>query len=125
MVKIQKINPFLWFDGQAEEASNFYVSVFKNSKILSTTRLPEGSAKNNVIVSFELEGQKFIALDGGPMFKFSPAISFVVNCESQEELDHFWEKLSEGAEKTNAAGLTTSLGCPGRLSPHPPQANAG
>src|SRR6185503_5440197 len=93
----QKIAPFLWFDTQAEEAAKFYTSIFKDSKILATTRYgdsgpgPKGSV---MTVAFELAGQKFTALNGGPVFKFTEAISFVVNCENQEEIDHFWEKLS-------------------------------
>src|SRR5579862_2264626 len=97
----QKITPFLWFDGQAEEAARFYTSIFENSKIVSVTRYgeagpgPEGTAMS---VVFELEGQTFSALNGGPQFKFTPAISFFVNCETQEEADMFWEKLSEDGE---------------------------
>ena len=96
---MQKITPFLWFDGQAEEAAKFYVSVFKNSKITGVTHysdeLPE---RKGVVmtVGFELNGQKFTALNGGPMFKFNESISFVVNCETQEEIDYYWNKLSFG-----------------------------
>jgi predicted 3-demethylubiquinone-9 3-methyltransferase (glyoxalase superfamily) len=96
---VQKITPFLWFDGKAEEAANFYVAIFKNSKIGKVNRYgdhgpgPKGSV---MIATFQIDGEDFIALNGGPQFKFSPAISFVVNCETQAEVDHFWEKLSEG-----------------------------
>jgi predicted 3-demethylubiquinone-9 3-methyltransferase (glyoxalase superfamily) len=95
-----KITPFLWFDGNAEEAMNFYVSIFKNSKIVSINRYAEGPMKEKVLTGvFELDGQRFMALDGGPDFKFTEAISFFVNCESQEEVDDYWEKLSEGGDE--------------------------
>src|SRR5881392_684543 len=103
----QKITPFLWFDDKAEEAAKFYTSTFKNSKIGKTTRYDEEAgeatgrpAGSVMTVEFELEGQQFVGLNGGPMFKFSEAISFVVNCETQEEVDYFWEKLSGGGEKS-------------------------
>jgi predicted 3-demethylubiquinone-9 3-methyltransferase (glyoxalase superfamily) len=99
---VQKIIPFLWFDDQAEEAATFYVSLFKNSKVNSVARYgdagpgPKGSA---MTVTFELAGQKFIALNGGPLFKFNEAVSFLINCETQEEVDDLWKKLSaEGTE---------------------------
>src|SRR4029077_13980695 len=100
---MQKIAPFLWFDGKAEEAMNFYISIFKDSKIVSVTRYgearprPEGSAMTAQIV---LNGQEFVALNGGPQFTFTEAISFVVNCETQQEVDELWEKLSEGGNKS-------------------------
>ncbi|WP_103670241.1 VOC family protein [Pseudanabaena sp. BC1403] len=103
---MQKITPFLWFDGQAEEAMNFYTSIFKNSKIVSVMHYGEAGpgAKGTVMsATFEIQGQKFIVLNGGPHFTFSPAISFFVNCETQEEVDELWEKLSEGG-KTNRCG---------------------
>jgi predicted 3-demethylubiquinone-9 3-methyltransferase (glyoxalase superfamily) len=103
---MQKITPFLWFDGKAEEAMNFYVSIFKNSKIVNITRYGEaGPGVNGTVMSaiFELHGQEFIVLNGGPQFTFSPAISFFVNCETQAEVDELWEKLSEGG-KTNQCG---------------------
>lgn len=103
---LQRITPFLWFDNQAEEAVNFYTSIFKNSKIVTVTRYtkevsevagrPEGSV---MTVAFELDGQAFVALNGGPQFKFTEAVSFVVNCDSQEEVDYFWEKLSAGGDE--------------------------
>src|SRR3989304_713866 len=103
---MQKITPFLWFDNQAEEAANYYSSIFKNSKIGSVTRYGEAGAqvsgrpKGTVMtVTFQIDGQEFMALNGGPMFTFSPAISFFVNCKTQEEVDELWEKLSEGGEK--------------------------
>lgn len=100
---VQKITPCLWFDGEAEEAASFYVSVFANSKITHISRYGEagrevhGKAPGTVLtVAFELDGQTFTALNGGPMFKFTPAISFQVNCQMQEEVDHYWTKLSAG-----------------------------
>lgn len=104
---MQKITPFLWFDGRAEEAANFYTSIFPNSKIVSMMRSGEAGPgpKGSVMsATFELQGQEFIALNGGPMFTFSPAISFFVPCETQEEIDKFWEKLSEGGEKKQRCG---------------------
>jgi len=104
---MQKINPFLWYDTQAEAAANFYVSIFKNSKVLNVARYgeagpgPKGSA---MTVEFELEGQKFVALNGGPHFKFTEAVSFVVNCATQEEVDYFWEKLLDGGGKESQCG---------------------
>lgn len=102
---IQKITPFLWFDNQAEEAVSFYTSIFKNSKIKSVIRYGEeaaeasGRPKNTVMtVAFQLAGQEFVALNGGPHFKFNEAISFVVNCGSQDEVDYYWEKLSEDGD---------------------------
>jgi predicted 3-demethylubiquinone-9 3-methyltransferase (glyoxalase superfamily) len=99
---MQKITPFLWFDGKAEEAMNFYVSVFKNSKLGNVTRYGEaGPGPKGTVMSatFQLDGQEFYALNGGPHFSFSPAVSFFVNCETQQEVDELWEKLSAGGEK--------------------------
>ena len=103
---IQKITPFLWFDNQAEDAVSFYTSIFKNSRIVSIARYGEegaeasGRPKGTVMtIAFLLDGQEFVALNGGPIFKFTEAISFVVNCESQEEIDFFWEKLSGGGDE--------------------------
>ena len=96
---MQKITPFLWFDGQAEEAARFYVSVFKNSKINGITHYGDevpGREGSVMTVGFELNGEKFIALNGGPQFQFTEAVSFVVNCETQEEIDYYWEKLASG-----------------------------
>ena len=121
---MQKIIPFLWFDNQAEEAVNFYTSIFKNSKILSVTRYGEAGAKaagrpkgSVMTVVFELGGQEFIALNGGPVFTFSPAISFVVNCETQEEVDELWEKLSEGGEKEQCGWLKDKYGVSWQIVP--------
>ena len=106
MTGIQKISPFLWFDDDAEEAAKFYTSVFKNSKVTDIARYGEAGSKASgrqkgsvMTVSFELEGQKFTALNGGPVFKFSPAISFAVTCETQDEVDYFWDKLSDGGQQ--------------------------
>jgi len=121
---MQKITPFLWFDDKAEEAVNFYVSVFKNSKIGSITRYGEegaevsGRPKGTVMtVAFQLDGQEFVALNGGPHFKFSEAISFVVNCKTQEEVDEFWEKLSEGGEKSRCGWLKDKYGLSWQIVP--------
>ena len=101
----QRITPFLWFDRQAEEAANFYASIFDNSRITGVTRYgDEGAAASGMpkgtvmTVAFQLDGQDFVALNGGPHFKFTEAISFVVNCESQEKVDHYWEKLAAGGD---------------------------
>ena len=96
---MQKITPFLWFDGQAEEAAKFYVSVFKHSKMGQVSRYGDGMPlpKGTVMTAaFEIEGQPFIALNGGPDFKFTPAVSFVINCDTQKEIDHYWDKLTSG-----------------------------
>lgn len=110
---MQKITPFLWFDNNAEEAMNFYVSVFKDAKILTVTRYGEagpGPAGTVMTAEFQLFGQEYVALNGGPRFKFTEAISFVVNCESQEEVDNYWEKLSEGGEKSRCGWLKDRFG---------------
>ena len=104
----QKITPFLWFDGKAEEAAKFYVSIFKNSKITSITEMS---------VTFSLDGQEFFALNGGPQFKFTPAISFFVNCETQQEVDELWEKLSKGGEKGKCGWLKDKYGLSWQVIP--------
>ena len=117
---MQKITPFLWFENQAEEAMNFYVSVFKNSKNESITRYGEAGpgAKGTVMtVKFVIEGQEFVALNGGTVFTFSPAISFVVNCETQEEVDRLWEKLSDGGEKQQCGWLKDKFGVSWQIVP--------
>ena len=105
-MQMQKINPFLWFENQAEDAAKFYVSISKNSNIKTITRYGKegyemhGMKEGTVMtVDFEIEGQRFIALNGGPMFKFNESISFQVNCDTQEEVDYYWEKLSEGGDE--------------------------
>jgi predicted 3-demethylubiquinone-9 3-methyltransferase (glyoxalase superfamily) len=117
---VPKITPFLWFDGKAEEAVNFYVSVFKNSKTLSVSRYGDagpGPKGTVMTVAFELDGQQFVALNGGPHFTFSPAISFVVSCETQEEVDHFWEKLSEGGKEVQCGWLEDKYGVSWQVVP--------
>jgi predicted 3-demethylubiquinone-9 3-methyltransferase (glyoxalase superfamily) len=118
--KMQTITPFLWFDDKAEEAMNFYTSIFKNSKIGSITRYekggpgPEGTVMS---ATFQLNGQEFMALNGGPHFKFSPAISFFVSCETQEEVDEMWEKLSEGGAKNRCGWLDDKFGLTWQIVP--------
>ncbi|HLW59491.1 MAG TPA: VOC family protein [bacterium] len=117
---MQKITPFLWFDGNAEEAVNFYVSIFKNSKITSLTRYGEagpGPKGTVMAATFQLDGQEFSALNGGPQFTFSPAISFFVNCETQAEVDGLWEKLSEGGEKQRCGWLRDKYGLSWQIIP--------
>lgn len=117
---IQKITPFLWFDNQAEEAAGFYTSIFKNSKIETVARYGEGgpSPKGSVMtVVFQIEGQQFIALNGGPHFKFTEAISFVVNCENQDEIDELWEKLSEGGKEVECGWLKDRYGLSWQIVP--------
>jgi predicted 3-demethylubiquinone-9 3-methyltransferase (glyoxalase superfamily) len=104
---MQKITPFLWFDGKAEEAVKFYTSIFRNSKIGKISRYGDegpGPKGTVMVVTFQLEGQDFMALNGGPQFTFTPAISFLVNCETQKEVDELWEKLSAGGGETNQCG---------------------
>jgi predicted 3-demethylubiquinone-9 3-methyltransferase (glyoxalase superfamily) len=115
-----KITPFLWFDGQAEEAAKFYASVFKNSKILGAARYPEGSpgpAGTVMTVDFELDGQEFTALNGGPIFKFNESISFVVHCETQAEVDEFWNKLLEGGTESQCGWLKDKFGVSWQIVP--------
>ncbi len=110
---MQKITPFLWFDNNAEEAANFYVSIFKNSKVLSVSRYGEAGPgpKGTVMVAeFQIDGQEFVALNGGPRFKFTEAISFVINCETQEEVEYFWERLSDGGEKSRCGWVKDKFG---------------
>jgi predicted 3-demethylubiquinone-9 3-methyltransferase (glyoxalase superfamily) len=117
---VQKITPFLWFDSQAEEAMNFYVSIFKNSKVVSVTRYGDGGPgpKGTVMTAaFQLEGQGFVALNGGPQFTFSPAISFVVNCQTQQEVDELWNKLSAGGEKQKCGWLKDKYGLSWQIVP--------
>ena len=116
----QKIATFLWFNDNAEEAVNFYVSVFKNSKVLQTVRYgdvgpgPKGSV---MTIDFELDGEKFMALNGGPQFKFTEAISLMIYCETQEEIDYFWEKLSEGGQKVECGWLKDKFGLSWQVVP--------
>jgi predicted 3-demethylubiquinone-9 3-methyltransferase (glyoxalase superfamily) len=121
---IQKITPFLWFDNKAEEAANSYVSLFPNSKVgaashysnegANVSGMPKGSV---MVVTFELDGQKFMALNGGPHFKFTEAVSFLVNCETQEEVDRLWNKLSEGGHKDRCGWLKDRYGLSWQIVP--------
>ena len=119
---MQKITPFLWFDDQAEAAANFYVSVFQNSKVKDTARYtgeePLGKKGAVMTVSFELNGQEFVALNGGPRFQFSEAVSFVINCETQEEIDYYWAKLTaDGGEEVQCGWLTDKYGLSWQVVP--------
>jgi predicted 3-demethylubiquinone-9 3-methyltransferase (glyoxalase superfamily) len=117
---MKKITPFLWFDGKAEEAMNFYVSIFKNSKVVGITRYGEAGPgpKGTVMTAkFELDGQEFVALNGGPLFTFTEAISFVVNFETQQEVDEFWKKLSKGGTKSRCGWLKDKYGLSWQIVP--------
>jgi predicted 3-demethylubiquinone-9 3-methyltransferase (glyoxalase superfamily) len=111
---MKKITPFLWFNGQAEEATNFYLSIFKNAKALSISRRGDGGV---MATTFELNGQEFIALNGGSQFKFSEAVSFLIPCETQEEVDHLWDKLSEGGTKQSCGWLKDKFGLSWQVVP--------
>ncbi len=124
MTAIQPISPCLWFDTQAEEAANFYVSIFDNSKILRTLRYSEsgqeihGKPAGSVLtVEFELNGQRFVALNGGPEFKFNEAVSFEINCETQQEMDHYWNSLIEGGEEGSCGWLKDKFGLSWQVTP--------
>lgn len=112
---MQKITPYLWFENQAEEAMNYYVSIFKNSKVLSVNRA--GAEGPVISVTFQLDGQEFFALNGGPQFKFTEAVSFFVNCETQQEVDELWEKLSEGGEEGRCGWLKDKYGLSWQIIP--------
>jgi predicted 3-demethylubiquinone-9 3-methyltransferase (glyoxalase superfamily) len=121
---MQKITPFLWFDSQAEEAANFYVSIFRNSKILNVTRYGEAGAKASgrpegsvMTVKLQLDGQEFVALNGGPLFKFTEAISLVVSCQTQKEVDKLWAKLSAGVEEGQCGWLKDKYGLSWQIVP--------
>ena len=121
---MQKITTFLWFDDKAEEAANFYTSIFKNSRIIGMTRYDEAASKaagrpkgSVMTVEFVLDGQEFTALNGGPIFKFTEAISLVVNCETQQEIDDFWEKLSKGGDKSQCGWLKDRYGLSWQVVP--------
>ena len=120
----QRITPFLWFDNQAEEAANFYTSIFKNSKVAETTRYTGEGAKASgqpegtvMTVAFTLDGQNFTAINGGPVFKFTEAISFVINCDNQEEVDHFWNKLTEDGQEVQCGWLKDKFGLSWQVVP--------
>jgi predicted 3-demethylubiquinone-9 3-methyltransferase (glyoxalase superfamily) len=117
---MQKITPYLWFDTQAEEAVNFYISLFRNSKILNITRYENsgpGPAGKVMLVTFQLDGQEFVALNGGPQFKFTEAISLFVHCDGQEEVDRLWEGLSEGGEVQQCGWLKDKYGLSWQIVP--------
>ena len=122
---MQKITPFLWFDGQAEDAVNFYTSLFKNSKIGRILRYTEDVAENAdrpvgsvLTIEFEIEGQKFVSLNGGPLFKFNESVSFVINCETQEEVDYFWGDLTaDGGEESQCGWLKDKFGLSWQITP--------
>src|SRR5215472_9651132 len=117
---MQKITPFLWFDDKAEEATHFYVSLFKNSKIDSVSRYGDagpGPKGKVMTVAFQLNGQQFTALNGGPLFKFTEAISLMVNCETQQEVDELWDKLSAGGEKSRCGWLKDKYGLSWQIIP--------
>lgn len=117
---MQKITPFLWFDSKAEEAMNFYVSIFRNSSVVSVTRYGDagpGPKGTVMTAAFRLDGQDFVALNGGPQYTFTPAISFVVNCDTQAEVDEFWEKLSAGGEQIQCGWLRDRFGVSWQIVP--------
>ena len=116
----QRITPFLWFNNQAEEAVKFYTSIFKNSKAGEVTRYPEGTpgpAGTVMTAPFQLDGQEFVALNGGPLFPFTEAVSFVVNCETQEEIDYYWQKLSAGGREVQCGWLKDKFGVSWQVVP--------
>ncbi|MCX5579481.1 VOC family protein [Kaistia terrae] len=117
---MQKITPFLWFDNQAEQAVHFYASVFKNAKVGKVARYGEagpGPAGSVMVATFEIEGLAFTALNGGPNFKFTPAVSFVIDCKSQAEVDYFWEKLAEGGRTDQCGWLQDRFGLSWQVTP--------
>ena len=121
---MQKITPFLWFDNKAEEAAKFYVSIFRKSRIGNISRYGDAGAEVSgrpkgtvMVVTFQLDGQEFLALNGGPQFKFTEAISLVVNCETQQEIDELWEKLSEGGAKNQCGWLKDKYGLSWQIVP--------
>ena len=117
---MQKITPFLWFDTQAEEAMNFYTSIFKNSQVITVNRYgdagpgPKGAV---MTAAFSLDGQEFIALNGGPEYRFNPAISFVVNCDTQDEVDYYWDRLSAGGKEIQCGWLVDRFGVSWQIVP--------
>jgi predicted 3-demethylubiquinone-9 3-methyltransferase (glyoxalase superfamily) len=122
--KLQRITPCLWFDSQAEEAASFYVSIFKNARIREASQYDEASSKVSgqpkgsvMTVMFELDGEEFIALNGGPMFKFTEAISFIVNCETQAEVDHYWDQLTAGGHEVQCGWLKDRFGVSWQVVP--------
>ena len=117
MAAVSRIHPFLWFDGRAEEAARFYVSIFPNSKIVHVEKISTGPADGGAIVEFELEGQRFGGVDGGPMYSFTPAVSFVVECETQDEIDYYWARLSDGGQTQPCGWLADKFGLSWQVIP--------
>jgi predicted 3-demethylubiquinone-9 3-methyltransferase (glyoxalase superfamily) len=120
MAKVSKIKPFLWFESQAEDAARFYASIFKDSKVGAIARYPEGSpgpAGSVMTVEFQIEGQPFIALNGGPQFKFTEAVSFVIECETQKEIDYYWDRLLEGGKPQQCGWLKDRYGLSWQVVP--------
>ncbi|MCY3923527.1 MAG: VOC family protein [Chloroflexi bacterium] len=117
MTELQKITPYLWYDHHAEAAADLYVSLFPNSRVVSVQKIPSGPGEDGAIVEFELDGQRMTAFDGGPMFKFTEAISFVVSCETQDEIDHYWNGLSEGGEQQQCGWLKDPYGLSWQIVP--------
>ena len=117
MVELQKITPFLWLDGVACEAAEFYLSVFKNSKIVPSDTFADGPAAGSSTVAFELDGLRFWAFDGHPAFEFTPAISFMVSCDNQDEIDHLWDKLADGGAQVQCGWLQDRFGVPWQIIP--------
>jgi predicted 3-demethylubiquinone-9 3-methyltransferase (glyoxalase superfamily) len=115
----QKITPNLWFDTQAEEAAEFYVSVFRNSRIVSVTHYPESSAKAGTVltVEWELDGQRFVGINGGPQFKFDEAVSFAISCKDQDEVDYYWERLTDGGEESMCGWVKDRFGLSWQVVP--------
>jgi predicted 3-demethylubiquinone-9 3-methyltransferase (glyoxalase superfamily) len=112
-----KIHPFLWFDGRAEEAAKFYVSIFQNARVVHVKKIMKGPAEGGAIVEFELEGQRFGGVDGGPMYSFTPGVSFVVECETQDEIDYYWERLTEGGQTQACGWLVDKFGLSWQIIP--------
>ncbi len=120
MIVTQKITPFLWFDGKAEEAANFYVSIFENSNITHVSRYREdapGETGTAMAVAFELAGQEFIALNGGPEYTFTPAVSFSIDCKTQDDVDHYWDRLCEGGRPVQCGWLQDKFGLSWQVVP--------
>ena len=117
MAEARSISPCLWFDSGAREAVEHYIAVFPNSRIVNETEIPAGPAKGSIQMEFELDGLRFTAFDGGPMFEMTPAISFVVPCESQEEIDYYWDRLAEGGTQGFCGWLTDPFGVSWQVIP--------
>ena len=117
MASVSRIHPFLWFDGRAEEAARFYLSIFPNSRIVHVEKIAAGPAEDDAVVEFELDGLRFGAVDGGPTCSFTPAVSFVVECETQDEIDYFWERLSAGGRTQPCGWLVDKFGLSWQVIP--------